>query len=401
VLAAEATPAPAGPDPRSGRPHLAALDVVRLVTVATVIAVHLLSQLIPADGAAGAVLSLLHSSREVFLLLSALVLTYSGAGRPVSPSSFWRRRAPLVLAPYALWTVIYFVADGPSRSPAAAAGRLAVDLLSGGARYHLYFVLLTLQLYLVFPWVRPWVARRAARPARLVAASAALQLAFTSVAHYRLAVPPPLSWLTTHPGTWLPSYQLYVVLGVVVGLRSADAARWCADHLRLLSVAAAAAATVTLLSFALSVTVARTGTLRASEVFQPAVVLESVAFAAVELGVGVRLCRRSSRRVLAGLARGSDLSFAVYLAHPLLIQALLAWTPVRAWLAALPAGVAVAAVVLVVTPAVLVITGAMAAALRATPLSLALTGRRTRRPVRAAQPAEEPGDMRPVPVGAP
>lgn len=207
--------------------------------MATVISVHLLSQLLPSgSGAAGAVLSLLHSSREVFLLLSALVLTYSGGGRPVSPGSFWRRRAPLVLAPYVLWTVIYFVADGPSRSPAAAAGRLAVDLLSGGARYHLYFVLLTLQLYLVFPWVRPWVARRAEHPARLVAASAALQLAFTAIAHYRLPVPPPLSWLTTHPGTWLPSYQLYVVLGVLVGLRSADAARWCAGHLRALSAAA-------------------------------------------------------------------------------------------------------------------------------------------------------------------
>ncbi|MBO0730887.1 MAG: acyltransferase family protein, partial [Acidimicrobiaceae bacterium] len=84
--------------------HLHALDVVRLVTFVTVIAVHSTSVLLPdTTVGAGAGVLLLHTSREIFVLLSAFVLCYSSRGRVTDRRRFWRRRFPLVLAPYVVW----------------------------------------------------------------------------------------------------------------------------------------------------------------------------------------------------------------------------------------------------------------------------------------------------------
>ena len=66
----------------------------------------------PTRMAAGAILVVGHASREVFLFLSAFVLAYRAYRRPLPARAFWRRRLPLVLVPYIVWTAIYVVADG-------------------------------------------------------------------------------------------------------------------------------------------------------------------------------------------------------------------------------------------------------------------------------------------------
>ena len=62
-------------------------------------------------------MTLLHVTREVFVLLSAFVLTYSYRERGLERRRFWRRRYPLVVIPYIAWTAVYAVADGSLSSP--------------------------------------------------------------------------------------------------------------------------------------------------------------------------------------------------------------------------------------------------------------------------------------------
>jgi peptidoglycan/LPS O-acetylase OafA/YrhL len=355
----------------SRRPHLPAIDVVRAVTVLTVISVHSLSVLIPEDpGAAGVVLTVFHSSREVFLLLSAMVLTWSLGDRPVRPWAFWRRRAPLVVGPYVLWSVVYFVSGGSTGGLA----RLGLDLTDAGAHYHLYFLLLTLQLYLVMPVVLPWLRARAARPWVVVAASAALQVAFTAAVHWQVTLPPPVSWLAGHPGTWLFSYQLYVVAGVMVGLHAEKVSLWCAHHVPALLVAAGATVAAAVAGYGMEV-LAGWAPVRASGVFQPAVTVTAVVIGALELGVGYRVTARASSTTLRRLLACSDLSFGVYLLHPLLLQVLQEWSMTGRLLASLPPAVAVGVVVLVVVPVVGAVAAAAVHGLRSTPLSVVTTGR--------------------------
>src|ERR1700722_4300090 len=110
-------PAPLPSRPPGGAashaPHLYPLDVVRVLTVAGVIAVHSTSVLLPASSqSAGAALTVLHATREIFLMLSAFVLTYASRGAVPRAPAFWRRRVPLVAAPYTVWSAIYLLTGG-------------------------------------------------------------------------------------------------------------------------------------------------------------------------------------------------------------------------------------------------------------------------------------------------
>lgn len=363
--------------------HLHAVDVARVATVVGVIGVHSTSILLPAgDQAAGAVLTVLHTTREVFLLLSAFVLTYSVQGRVTAHGAFWRRRLALVAVPYLVWSAIYVVADGHLTGTGTVLGRYARDLLTGGARYHLYFLLLTMQLYVVFPWVVGWLNRRKDLHRRILSVSLGLQLLFTAAVHYRLPAPAPISTWLASPGSWLPSYQLYVVAGMLAALHHEAVFQWLRGHARLVGLATAATAAVGLGSYLIDVHLAGLTPVRASEVFQPAVVLESLTFAAAELTVGLWIAARASGRRRRRLERGGDLSFGIYLAHPLVLQAIAA-TGIGAALASLGGGAAEAVVLLGVVPVIFLATALGVDVLRRTPLSLALTGRAARPSVHA------------------
>src|SRR6201999_1653030 len=98
--------------------HLHYIDLVRVLTVALVIAVHVLGQeTLPATVTAGALLAVGHVSREVFFLLTAFVLTYTYRGKAPKPVPFWRKRFLYVGVPYLAWSLIYFLADTPQLNP--------------------------------------------------------------------------------------------------------------------------------------------------------------------------------------------------------------------------------------------------------------------------------------------
>ena len=359
---------------------------MRVLTVLSVIVVHSLSILVPEDaGAAGGLLSVFHSSREVFLLLSALVLTYTTGDSAVEPRRFWRRRFPLIAAPYVTWTVIYFLTDGDVRSPGYTLSRLGVDLLTGRARYHLYFVLLTFQLYLVFPWLIRWVRARDGRLLRSAAVALALQLAFTAVVHWSIPVPAPLSWLAARPDSWLPSYELYVFGGIALGLHLGEATAWCSRHARGLAALAVASVAGTEALYTASIHLLGTTPVGASAVFQPSVVVESVAIGAAELGLCHRWAARAGSGALRRVAQGADISFGIYLLHPLILE-LARNAGVPGALRSLPAPAAVAVVTLVAAPILLTLATVAATLLRRTPLSLWLCGR----PPRAATTSPAP-----------
>src|SRR4029077_4964795 len=97
--------APAAPAARARRPHVVAFDLIRLIIMVFVVSVHTL-----AFGGGqvtvvlGAFTTVFHTSRELFFLLPALVLTYNyGHRRNVRWLAFWRRRYWLVVPAYVAW----------------------------------------------------------------------------------------------------------------------------------------------------------------------------------------------------------------------------------------------------------------------------------------------------------
>ncbi|MCD2195508.1 acyltransferase [Actinomycetospora endophytica] len=368
----------AGPAPASDRRHLHEVDLFRLLTFASVIGVHVLSAATTADDVPsnGGQL-LLHFTREAFFTLTGFVLTFQMLRRPQRPLPFWRKRIPLVLTPYLTWTVVYSLLAVWTRAPGTAEPTVSQELatmgwnaLEGTAWYHLYFLLVTLQLYLVFPVLVAGL-RRLGRTGHLVVLGVALAL---QIAVCVLISNPPANgfgaFVTAHGFALLPSYLLYPVLGAVAALHldQVQAAvlrfRWWIAGLVVVAVVASEVVYVLRVD-------GGTAAVVASAVFEPTTIAW---FLVAVLGLYTFSLVATAgwrpggpaRRVLA---YASDRSFGIFLAHPLVLAGLL--TISGGWVDAVGSGLTLAALYLGTVVGSVVI----ADVLRRVPGSTALTGR--------------------------
>jgi peptidoglycan/LPS O-acetylase OafA/YrhL len=347
------------------------VDVVRLLTFSAVIAVHTLAFTEQPDNrmVAGAMM-LLQYGREVFFALTGFVLVYSTMGRPLRAGSFWRKRVAYVAVPYLAWSVLYYAyaVFGPDHLRPSVAS-FGWDLLYGSAEYHLYFLLVTLQLYLAFPWISRFVHRTAHRAGPVLAAVAVVNLLWMAVVAY---VPTPASgvpaWLFDHAYELLPSYAMYVLAGCYAAVHldriQAFVQRRSTSLLKLAGLSALGAVVVYLAQ--LPFMAPRT----ADQVIQPGSIFSCVAALIVTYVIGARWASgpRRRQRTIEVL---SDASFGVYLAHPLVLLFLTDYLGFGNNGQRLAPALATALGFLVAMVAATFIT----LAARRTPLSLALSGR--------------------------
>ena len=404
-MSAPSTVAPlpvAAAAPPAGKQHLHYIDLVRVLTVALVIAVHVLGQeALPGTVTAGALLAVGHVSREVFFLLTAFVLAYTYRSKPVRPLSFWRKRFLYVGLPYLAWSLIYFLADSPDLNPLGPALQTFADtVLHATARYHLYFLLVSMQIYLVFPLIRTLLKATRRHHLILLAVAGAYQILFYLAVQENWSVG-PFTWLLRPPDAWLTSYLGFVIAGGVAAWHAQALADWTRKRMSWVFTAAAATIVAGLAVYFGEVFLGGQNPLVASDVFQPVVVIESVGVAWAFLALGLRWQDRG-RRAGRLIHAGADASFGIYLAHPLLIQGLFMLTSavgVTA-LAQRDPTVAVLVEMVVFVPLLYLASGLLAAGFRRTPFSLVLAGRaRLRpRPVAVTDRIPLPFTNRPLPT---
>lgn len=150
--------------------RLAAVDIFRGLAIVAVV-LHHLTGLTLRHAEAGSALAAglaivnraLHFVVPAFVFMTALVLTRS-ALRRFDPGKYYWARVRTALLPYLLWTVLYVlfrVATGQD-DPAALRDphRWQVWVQYGKGYFHLYFLLIVLQFYLVLPLLLPLWRRR-------------------------------------------------------------------------------------------------------------------------------------------------------------------------------------------------------------------------------------------------
>ena len=372
------------------RPHIVAFDLIRLIIMVFVVGVHTLAFAGgPVTVVLGAVTTVFHTSRELFIMLTALVLTYNYGHRPrLRLLRFWRRRYWLVLPAYVTWSAIYYAFDGPGRGRFPAA--FLHDLETADARYHLYFLLVSMQMYLLFPVFR-WVLRKTeGYHLWLLAAACGYQVWLTCALHYHVGLIAALGpWLNgAGQGYWLESYVLYVVAGAMAGWhfeRLCAVTRRLAGSVRRITLLAALGVAAGIGVYLAEIYAFGATSANASAVFQPVVVIEAIAFGLALLAGGLLWSDRGAvgRKFCAA---GSASSFGIYLAHPLVLQGLLAVTGagvtggvlaggLLAAVQHLPSGLEVLVLLFVAVPLVYSVAWVMSSAARRTPASLLLTGR--------------------------
>lgn len=360
------------PAPAPDRRHLHEVDLFRLLTFACVIGVHVLSTATPVDDvASNAGQLLLHVTREAFFTLTGFVLTFQTLRRPQRVPTFWRRRIPLVLTPYLAWTVLYSVlavATRPPGTPAPTAaqelGVMATNAVEGTAWYHLYFLLVTLQLYLVFPALVAGLRRLSGAGHVIVLVGA---LVVQVVVSDLLAAPPASgAFLAAHGYALLPAYLLYPVVGAVAALHLD---RVQAAVLRCRWAIAGLVVGAVVVTEGIYVVSVRGGTAPAvaAGVFRPTTIAW---FLVAVLGLYTLSLVLTANWRPGGPARraltyASDRSFAIFLAHPLVLAGLL-------WMAG---GRASGAALLGLYLGTVLGSVLLADVLRRLPVSAALTGR--------------------------
>lgn len=346
-----------------------------------VIGTHVLLYTAPGlSRGAGAFLMVLHVNRELFFFVSAFVLAYStGAARQrFDVARFWRRRYPLVVLPYIAWTVVYWLLVSELQAPGTVPPLRALleDMATGWLQ--LYFLLVTMQVYLLFPLLA-WLVRRTQGFHWLVLlVGAALQVGLDWVFQYRPGlVPAPIFGAALWAQDEVSSYLFYVVAGVIAAAHWPELVAFARVHRRHLVIASLLTIAAGELVYAWNL---HAGYLPqgASADLQPAVLPLVLAALALLWSTADWLVEAvpQDTGLWRAMQRGADHSFGVFLAH-MVPLALLLQPGVASVLE--PPGITWEQQAVLRIGLTLVITVGLVAVLRRTPLSLPLTGRPRRR----------------------
>ncbi len=152
-----------------------------------------------------------------FILLSSFVLFYNYFPQPLTVQrfkKFYRNRLMYILVPYFLFSAVYFVLrwyqNGMAWDLSAMLPEFGSKLLKGQAYTHLYFVFISIQLYLLFPIVLFLFQRFRWLAASAVIVGVGLQWAFFL---YNREY-----WQVTSRGSWSPTYFGQYFLGAWLGI---------------------------------------------------------------------------------------------------------------------------------------------------------------------------------------
>lgn len=281
------------------------MDGVRAAAALAVVMIHVSSG--GASGVQTVCNQLARFAVPLFILLSGF--GHGGENQDIdAPLRLFCRRMRRILPPFVLWSVVYLLVDAAFGKPHE---RPLWDLVSGGAYIHLYFIIVLIQLEILYvPLYR--AVRRA--PHATLAAAAVLTLAM------QVLICGEFLSLWTLPPLPLPYTRLFVpyLLFYVAGLwlRRRDRLPEKGNWLHLAGVAV-----LWMLSAALVVTTARRLPAIGRLSLRPDLTVYVFA-SGLLLWLLCSLTEQPSWPVRA-LSR---LSFALYLSHPLVMRLWNEWT---------------------------------------------------------------------------
>lgn len=146
------------------RQRLPEFDVIRAGAALAVIAIHVTAGYMDSP-LAYLGNHLVRFAVPLFIIISGFLLNWSVADSfELSTMAFYRQRLHRILLPYLTWTVIYCLLNFyllHLHDPRLLLTTIGKALLMGNAYYHLYFIPIILQLYLLYPWLKRWLKRDA------------------------------------------------------------------------------------------------------------------------------------------------------------------------------------------------------------------------------------------------
>lgn len=196
------------------------LDYVRALSMLAIIALHVSGPFIFSEssfklfGMNGAFIinQLMRFAVPAFITLSGLSLGYSKHGEP--PIVFYKGRLSKAVIPYIIWYSVYFAYNCLHNGGGFSAGAFFKGLLTGSAAPHLYFMVVIIQLYIIFPALSLLLEKYKA---------ATLFVSFVLTLYFQLGI--YLKYFSLHiiprflePNAWLlfPTWIFYFAAGIII-----------------------------------------------------------------------------------------------------------------------------------------------------------------------------------------
>lgn len=92
-------------------------------------------------------------SIPAFLFISGLVLTYNYSNKEFHYTDFIRKRLSVILVPYIIWSCIYLLYRIFLEQDSISLIMAVKKIMVGSAYFHLYYIILIMQFYLLFPLI--------------------------------------------------------------------------------------------------------------------------------------------------------------------------------------------------------------------------------------------------------
>jgi len=87
----------------------------------------------------------------IFIFISGFLLHSIYRGKPLSPLEYWKKRLPKLIVPYVLWSLGYYFIYMKMGFYPLDARFILNGLLFGTFIYHLYFMVIIIQFYILYP----------------------------------------------------------------------------------------------------------------------------------------------------------------------------------------------------------------------------------------------------------
>jgi peptidoglycan/LPS O-acetylase OafA/YrhL len=322
------------------RPFVYELDPLRTITAFSVVAVHVfaltvfLNQSNTGAQIQNALVVALHFTREMFMFVTAFALTYVYYGKPFALKKFWTKRSIGVVLPYCIWSIIYVWVNAPGLAPITFIKTAFLDILDGNASFQLYYILLTIQFYIILPLFLLFLKRVARHPWKVLGISFVLQVALLYADYHwlqqgTLASSGFWKFFANYQDRFVLIYQFYFLLGGFTALYLEQVRAYLARYGWITAGALAAALAALWLHFVLQIRVYQEPMGYATSVLQPAMAFYCLPLILFGLWITYLWASRQDRN---GHPRGyriwhtlSEASFGVYLVHVLFLIAILKW----------------------------------------------------------------------------
>ncbi|MFD1432314.1 acyltransferase [Lacticaseibacillus yichunensis] len=247
--ATQAGDAPAAATPKKKKPYLYEVDMMRIFFIFGVLLNHSTTafsqQMVNATGWQHmALLSthlLIHFTRMGFMFMTGLVLTLNYYHRDDWPTFFKKRFAGSGW-PYLLWNfgllVLAVVLSLPGYTWANFPATFWSALIHGD-QFYLYYILVTLQLYLLFPLMVALFKHFEHAHGRIVIISFLIQLSLMFFIKYALPSIDRSNWLWWFRayGVNVFTYQFYFIFGTYVSLHYQAVSAFIRKHIKPIATA--------------------------------------------------------------------------------------------------------------------------------------------------------------------